>query len=515
MANIFQPKARHVVPTFRGFADTVSSKELLPTGLVAPAPLAFDAAALIEAWETSKTLGTAGDLLGGALVSGHVELPGVRDAATFVLERSTEAPTVLVAVSRQLLGKDSARAAVPLPRLAGFVESHSRQALHRAIAENRRSAARFPRNPIIYVENARLYSIVGNQERAMKNMRTALSLAPFNRFVLRCAARLYAHYREEDRALHLLRTNPRTSRDPWLASAELALAGMVGEESGLVRRDLALASSDVHSPASLSELSSGLASALLLAGDRRKSRSLFRAALVQPNDNSLAQVEWAFSQDRLFDVDVASFGVERNYEALARDAFSRAEWLAVLTHCESWFMDMPFTRGPVVMGAHVASVVLDDYDAAILFCKAGLVSHPSDQLLQNNLAYALALAGRVDEAATILDGVTLGAEVGETTRISIGATRGLVAFRRGLVDVGRALYHDAIDAAGRTTVEGLPQLAWLNYVREEVIAGVAEQESLKRDVRRLKIDPRQVTLVLFRDKIMAMLEEVSGSEHRA
>jgi tetratricopeptide (TPR) repeat protein len=158
------------------------------------------------------------------------------------------------------------------------------------------------------------------------------------------------------------------------------------------------------------------------------------------------------------------------------------------------------------MGAHVASIVLDDYEASALFCRAGLVSHPDDPQLENNLAYALALAGRTDEAVEVLNDVVKGQAASEATEISLLATRGLAAFRTGLFDRGRLLYQEAIEAASRTTVAGLAHLAVLNYAREELIAGTRLAPALQSELRALKVDSGLVTLSIFKDKILAMLD---------
>ena len=73
------------------------------------------------------------------------------------------------------------------------------------------------------------------------------------------------------------------------------MAGLV-EKSHIVLKDAKrILMSERFSPFSLTELRAGVGSVELLAGDRRRSRRLFEASLEDPNDNSLAQVEWGLS----------------------------------------------------------------------------------------------------------------------------------------------------------------------------------------------------------------------------
>src|SRR5207249_2177788 len=118
----------------------------------------------------------------------------------------------------------------------------------------------------------------------------------------------------------------------------------------VIKRATHVANSDRYSPFSLAELSSGLATVEFLDGRRKRSKDLFRKALIRPNDNALAQVEWALSRDNLFQLSVRGFDVKRNFEALALEAFNNGRWKEAVECCESWFMDMPFAKRPLMLG---------------------------------------------------------------------------------------------------------------------------------------------------------------------
>lgn len=507
MANIYEAKGRNVLPAFRSFRDTADLGELAPTAVQPPRPLPFDTSTVVRSWRERPSMAVAGDILSNALVSAQPKMQEALEAAQFILERREQASPALVAVAERVLrGEQSDTGTTALPRLNTFLEDHTARGIWQRIARLRASTRQFTQDPIVFVELARLYSILGLADKAQKNMRLALALAPDNRFVLRSAARLLAHYGEAERAYDVLRRNPKTRFDPWLMSAELALAGLVGRESRHSKEGLALIKSGDFAPLSTTELSSGLATRELLEGSRKRSRDLFRVALDRPNDNSLAQVEWAFSVDRLFDFDVREFDVKRKHEALAREAFGREEWRAVIEHCESWFMDMPFAKRPVMMASHVASVALDDYSVAEMFSRAGLVSHPGNAPLLNNLAYALGLAGRSDEALEVLDSVDSASVDDKSTEVCLIATRGLAHFRKGEIAEGRRLYVSAMEMALSVTNREYRQLALLNYVREELLAGQVVEAEVATAVRRLKCDPKAITLTIFRDKVLSLLD---------
>jgi Tfp pilus assembly protein PilF len=513
MASLFVPKARHVLPNLRRFVDTVALGELRPAIVRPDRQLQVDFETLLSSWKESPSVGVAGDLIGSALVSGNHAPKEIGDAARFVINRPSEASRPLVAAAQRLLTSDSQpQISDQLPRLSSFLETHSRARINDRIHELRLAATRFGGDPILFTELARLYMIVGHSERAKRNIRIALSLAPTNRFVLRSAARLFSHFDDAEQAYDLLRRSPATRHDPWLLSAELAVAGLVGNETRVAKRAAAALASKNYSPFSLTELGAGLGSIELLQGDRKRSRRLLQSALAEPNDNALAQTEWALSVDRLFDFDATTFNVKRNHEAVALDAFNRADWLSVIQNCETWFMDMPFSRRPVMMASHVATVALEDYAAAQMFCQAALVAHPRDPSVLNNYAYALALDGKADEALALLDEVPIGAISDPAARTCLLATRGLAMFRNGRIEEGRALYAQSFDAATGVADLGFRQTALLNYVREELLSGHTIPPEVIETVRKTKVDSKASLLLLLKDKVLELHERAASGQ---
>jgi hypothetical protein len=164
------------------------------------------------------------------------------------------------------------------------------------------------------------------------------------------------------------------------------------------------------------------------------------------------------------------------------------------------------------MGAHVATVVLEDFEAAQLFCQAGLLASPHDPILINNYAYALALDGKADEALRVLDSINLATVEEVRSKIILGATRGLAYFRSGRINEGRVLYTAAIDAAKGVQDLSLRQSALLNFAREEVLAGCRLHENVVDSIRGLKIEQRFVTTRILRDRVVNLIEGATSRD---
>ena len=489
----------------------------IPASSAVPDPVRIDFRSRLAEWNAERTVGLAGDIVSAALISNETDLRAIDEAATFIVAHSDICSSSLTSTAHQVLTRDQPMPAysVRLPRLAIFLESNSRQKTYRKIHALKNATTRFGNDPILFAELARLYLIVGNEERAKKNMAIAISLAPDNRYVLRSAARLYAHCDEAERGFDLLHRNPRSRYDPWLVSAKLAMAGLVEKSNMILKGAGRILESDKFSPFSLTELRAGVGSVRLLDGDRRRSKRLFQASLQHPNDNSLAQVEWGLSKDPLFDVDLNSYDVSRNYEALALEAFNKQQWTSVLRHCEDWLMDTPFTNRPTMMASHVASVVLNDFNAAKSFCRASRLASPDDPQVANNYAYALALDGQPGEALKVLDEVELSGVEKAQTRVCLTATRGLAYFRSGRINEGRESYATAIEAAKSVDDLDFRQMAVLNYAREEFIARQPVPASFTDEIRGLKITPRAVTTQILKDKVVTLLDAASATSGSA
>ena len=71
-------------------------------------------------------------------------------------------------------------------------------------------------------------------------MKVAVQLSPNNRYVIRCATRLFSHYGEIERAQHILRHNDFIKKDPWLLSADIAVATMQGRMSPFLKKGIEL-----------------------------------------------------------------------------------------------------------------------------------------------------------------------------------------------------------------------------------------------------------------------------------
>ena len=228
----------------------------------------------------------------------------------------------------------------------------------------------------------------------------AISLAGYSRFVLRSASRLAIHLNSQEKAHDLLRRNSATPEDPWLLASEIAAADLVGRTSRFIKRGREIVSSGKFPPFHLAELATSIASVDLKFGNVKTARKLFAAALKKPTENSLAQIEWASERVTGIVINQEKFEIPYSDEARALYSHSAADWLTAVDESELWLSDEPFASRPAVFGSFISAEHLEDFERSERICREGLIASPSDPILLNNLAFALANQGSLAEAQT-------------------------------------------------------------------------------------------------------------------
>ncbi len=421
----------------------------------------------IADWKRYKTLGFATELVSSAFSLGLESQ--VADVALFLLGDPTNVPEPALRIARAVLGADQGviyTAHVPL------AIPSNRESIH-ALRTGLRD---YPRDPFKWIDLARRYAGVGLPKKAEQAILAGLSLAPTSRPILRAAARFFVHTHDPERAFLMLRKATSIRNDPWLVAAEIAVSDVAHKTSGLIKLGRSMLGNNSFKPAEISELASAIGSLELSAGNIRGARKLFERALLEPNDNSVAQAEWASRKIKDFGVPPEHLSKPLNFEARAIQYYTLGEWLTALEETEKWQSDEPFSSRPPSLGTFIAAVVLDDHDKGVQIGQQGLIANPSDSVLLNNLAFSLASLCRVTEAEVVFSKIhprSCDLEL----QIALSATAGLIKFRKGLVEEGRSKYRHAIELARGSMNKFQRLLAASFLLREEVRIDSKEVEA--------------------------------------
>lgn len=488
MSITLEQKQRNVIPRWRSFEETIETNELAAsTGseeTVGNAPA--DISEQLTAWLENRTLSFAGDLLSAALATRQADV--ARDAAEYVLGASVDAESPLSKIAKRVLNWSEIREQSldegPQGDPTGSVQNAR-------IKRLRHSLRAFPRDAIAWTDLARLYTILGINDKARRAIQTACSLAPQNRFVIRSAARFYAHLGEMDSAHSLVLNSGACKHDPWLAASEVALSSLAKTWARSAQSGLAMISGGNFSDFEITELATAIGTLDHSHGQERKAKKLIKRGLVAPNDNSLAQAKWiSRSISGLgLDVKVLDFKVPRQFEASAYEFFSLGRWAESFKSALSWCRDEPFSSRAAKMACYVSATMLEEYEIAARIADIGLISSAEDEVLINHKAFCFASLNWLDKAEAELAKLK-SMQLEDTSRVTWLANHGLISFRLGNIDKGREWYLEAVDLARSIENEEYRTTALLFWAREEALKGTELCPFLFEGLHK-RIDPKK------------------------
>ena len=453
MTIAFDERARQVVPRWRPSRWSESARGLAPlvqtsTDLEVSRPGEWFRA--VESWRRSSSISTASELIGTAVVLAKNNDPDAKSAAQFIAQLGNEVNDAVRSFATTFLSGTLNR----VEPAAGSANEEIRKLRARTIAD--------PRDALAWIDLAFWQVTTGHSAGAQRAILAATSQSR-HRFIVRSAARYFLHIGDPDQALAVLRRG--TARnDPWILAADIALSG--DAKSNTIKNGFKLLGSGGVAEADATELAVALATQELGAGDRRSAKKLAQLALRYPTENTVAQMVWLNRQDSRLLFNLESYSHLNPSEALTRNATSRGAFNEALGNAWKWLRDQPFSTQPAASGSFAAASGANDYDGALKILDAGLVANPTDTLLLNNKAFALAAMGRVDEAKVVM--ASIGPLFDVTRRAVVVATRGLIAYREGRFDEGRQLYEDACRAL---TEPNILARATLLHAREAFLAG--------------------------------------------
>ena len=493
MAGLNPDRDRQILPRWRSFETTLRLGELDSTRPRRTTGVYRDVlSSKIYDWSTHKTIGHAADLIGSAIVVGREA--EVVDAARFLLKNEVDISPWITELAERVLRRSSGGA---------DIDDESHQEMddnipHKIIRICRKALRDEPRNSVMCVDISRAYASLGLRNKAKQYMEMAIAMGPDNRFILRSGSRLWAHLGEIDKAHKTITKSERTRFDPWLLAAEIATSGALNRSPKFTKIARIMLTDRPHPPSHMSELASGLATLEMESGSIKKSRQLFNISLENPTENSVAQALWASRRDSRIEVDKCHLEVPKSFEAKSWMCFCNGEWRRVVEECRNWSSDQSFSSRPYILGSYVSAVALQKFSQGEQFAKDGLVVDPDDFVLWNNLTFARVNLGKfkaAERSIKMMEKTMTMKDDRRSVRHARAvwlATSGLLAFRTGKLDEGRAHYLESLEIAKREGDEALYTSALSFYAAEAWIAGMDDRQSIvdqaQRALRR-KDDP--------------------------
>ena len=473
MSTVFKDE-RGIIPRWRSFAvanETGELKVVQSEKIILP----FQSKLFIEeqerAWRSNRDLFHAGDLISSAYAIG-VESE-FADVAKFIIETDHHEISPLRTLAGKILGlAEEGVIGLVQPENASIRSALDHQKYFGDIRRYKSYLRREPQNPIAWVELGRLYVLVGSVEKARRCIDAALHLDHNNRFIVRSASRFYSHFNpKDDKALQIVKQAEFVKSDPWLLSAEIAYSTALKRHSKLAKIGANMVTREKSNYFSVTELSSALGTMELTNGTAKEAKYFFKTSLIQPNDNSVAQASFRATDLLGIDIKLSEKELPLAFEAQAQLAYKHRKYEDAYLHALEWLADEPFSHRPIWFAAHMSYTFLDKREHAIDLLKKGLKVNPNNSTLNNNLCYYLLKSDRTSEATEVFKS-QLEPHIKEDPEIdtyTIIATAGLLEYRTGHPDSGKAFYQKAIDVVKNQKKSSfLLALATANYIEEEL-----------------------------------------------
>jgi hypothetical protein len=432
-------KRRRVVPRWRSFASTAKLGELTErrpekTSIVPSAKLVIENHSTYRDWSRDPSTWNGLDLLGTATV--FDDQTKLRPVLQSILQREG-VPDFARRIAGQLIQPE-----MPDVELSPGALQQIR--LRTEIAALRANLSFFPRDAIQWVELARAYTIEGIFSHGRRAIRTAVALAPLNRYVLRSAAAFFLQWNDPEQAQRILFNRANKSEDPWLVSAEITAATLADRTSNLIKlgRQLTQAS---KRPYEISELAASLGTLEIEAGSNRIGRKFLNASVGEPNENALAQVEWLNQNSLEVPIETFNASPPLNHEARVQILQAAGNWREATQQSVRWWIDQPFD----VNAAITCSFLLGDISGhsrwAANIAMQGAAANPENMMLKNNLAFNLVRSGEIEKAEKTLNEIRVADRTHQASVVE--ATWGALEFAKGNRAEGRRRYLQALAIA--------------------------------------------------------------------
>jgi Flp pilus assembly protein TadD len=397
----------------------------------------------VALWEATKDPGVMGDLLSFSI---HAEFS---EAVSALAYEAVKLGTPLTKVQSDFileLAHSHGQASIAPIETAAIGESPW-QPFREPIKRLRALLKTEQRNPLALLDYAQLQAAVGKLDAAERAIRTALSLAPNNRIVLRTAARFYVHLGQPDHAHWLIRTHRRTPTDPWLMASEIALADASSSSSVMAAKGKRFLHDNKGAhPAHLTELAGAIAMQEIYSGNLKRAREAQRRALLAPNDNVVAQ---AVQMEKAFGVElqgpIIELAIANSSEARVLQAWIYGSPTEATQSAVEWHNEEPFSSRPIQILTSVLAYQ-GKLEQALHWLRAGLLADASDSGLLVNLAFVHARLKNYTEANSAIK--KLRSASGSRSEPFALATEGLIQYQCGNFDSGDALYEQAENIFG-------------------------------------------------------------------
>lgn len=386
-------------------------------------------------WKNKKTLFLAKEIVSSCLLFNNRKYELLDEVISYIkLNNRYKSLNLDLAIS--LLVDDNDRS------LDIEENSIEKLVLYKKLNFLKKQIIRYPRSSMLWTDQAYLYTLLGQNDKAEKCISIALSLNSYNRFIVRSASRFYLHVGEYDKAIYYIRKSPALMEDPWLLSSEISVNEVVGKKSNFIKKAKGIITNNNLIPYDKSELLGTLATLEFSHGNNRKAKRLMNIALENPNENIIAQAQF-LNKTYNTSFNLNDKEIPFQYEGKACYSFNEGNYSDALINAELWFKFQPFSSRPAELYSYISAVFFNENLKAVTVLNQALISSPHDPDLLNNLVFCFLKLNKIQEAEDKFSQIMKIDSEYDTNPVFL-ATKGMLKIKQGFKEHGIRLYEQAI-----------------------------------------------------------------------
>jgi hypothetical protein len=435
MKSIIEHKNRQLIPRWVRFDKFVKlnyhQDENKSTELISPEGFEFDQ--VVKLWKINKSVILAGELI--SFGSCDQSNPIIKEALDYLKNamHRIDNPFIRDLINNSFEEFNSERSCYEPSNFAN---------INADIAYIRKNLYNYPLNPIQWMDLAYCYTLKGLINKAEKCIKISLSLNNKNPFLLRSASRFFVHTNKPEVALNILSKSQVLPRNPLLISAEISIAEAFKIKSKFIKNGFYIESSGQFSVKELNELRATLGTLEVSSGSEKKGKKLINSALLAPNENTIAQVQYLQRRTKN-SYKIIATNIPCNYEASAYNSYFTNDFDKSEKESEMWYNYQPFSSHSILINSFIKAVIRNNHREAIQILERSLISTHNNSSILNNIAFSYAKLNEVvkaEEAIKKIDETSLDPHGAAT----LTATKGLVEYRKGNYRLGENLYYQSI-----------------------------------------------------------------------
>lgn len=301
----------------------------------------------------------------------------------------------------------------------------------------------FPRDSYSWCDLAFYYNLIGQVAQAERCFSVALSLAPYDVFVLRSYSRFLVNLNRPDEAYSLLMSSGMIYRDSMITGAAQSISLAFDLKRISVSKSIKTIENSHQSPLLNSELAASIATVEYQHGANKKGKNFLDVAVQMPSENTISQTNWLCHKVGIKNIERFHDLHDKSLESEATQKFQERDYIAASSKLVEAFQFQPFSERALVDASYVSLVGAEDVGFVTDVVGSLVDIDRSGFGLANNLAVAYLKSGDYERASSYLNRL-MKFDVDSAEEATKLATLGLFAFEAGDEKKGVDYYEESV-----------------------------------------------------------------------